>query len=354
MIDNAPSKDEWNRLYNLMSEIQKISPWDWLEEQDIFLVQDPETGELGFVSVMGELGEHYAITAYRGEEGLRLFQDFKTNFVEGDESAMQILLEMPQLQASFEDRNFLHKEDRDVIKELSLTFRGKSAWPMFRSYVPGFVPWFLESAEARFLACILEQTIDVSLRAAEHPDLLRPGDDASYLLRTRVGAGNSLRWRDSVWRETVVEPVAPEATVDLSALETLRRTQKRNIALEIDIFMFPSAIREKDAKPYYPYVLTLIDTGSDMIVGHEMISPVPSLSAMWQRMPSIVANNLIFVPIVPERIYVDSEALYRCLLPLCDRLDVSLQYVDALRLAPEVRRTLRQFLDGNLPGMPIA
>ncbi len=37
-----------------------------MTEGDVFGVQDPDTGELGFVSVMGMLGEHYAVSVYLG------------------------------------------------------------------------------------------------------------------------------------------------------------------------------------------------------------------------------------------------------------------------------------------------
>jgi hypothetical protein len=42
-------------------------------ETDIFGVQHPATGELGFVSVMGQLGEHYTIAVYQGPEALYQF-----------------------------------------------------------------------------------------------------------------------------------------------------------------------------------------------------------------------------------------------------------------------------------------
>ena len=52
------------------------------------------------------------------------------------------VLEIPQLQASFEDRGHLQKEDRDVIKKLGLKFRGANSWPMFRNYAPECSPGF--------------------------------------------------------------------------------------------------------------------------------------------------------------------------------------------------------------------
>jgi hypothetical protein len=65
-----PGIREWRGLYEAAVRVKEISPWEWMTEADIFGVQNPETGELGFVSVMGMLGEHYAVSLYLGSEGI--------------------------------------------------------------------------------------------------------------------------------------------------------------------------------------------------------------------------------------------------------------------------------------------
>jgi hypothetical protein len=69
----TPGFQEWRRLYESAVRIKEISPWEWMTETDIFGVRSPETGELGFVSVMGMLGEHYAVSLYLGSEGIHGF-----------------------------------------------------------------------------------------------------------------------------------------------------------------------------------------------------------------------------------------------------------------------------------------
>ncbi|MBN1561188.1 hypothetical protein JW998_13120, partial [candidate division KSB1 bacterium] len=110
MTQQAPSLAEWKKLYDLMIELKTLSPWQWLEEDDIFALQNPETDQLGFLSIMGSMGEHYSVSVYLGEEGLRKFCDFQQN--DTNEFSFQRLLEMPQLQASFENRDYLFPEDR--------------------------------------------------------------------------------------------------------------------------------------------------------------------------------------------------------------------------------------------------
>ena len=87
----APSLKEAKQLYRAAVRVKELAPWDWMDESDIFGVQNPETGELGFVSIMGMAGEHFAIGLYQGAEGLYGFWDLES---EGFMANPRQLLEM--------------------------------------------------------------------------------------------------------------------------------------------------------------------------------------------------------------------------------------------------------------------
>ena len=63
------------------------------------------------------------------------------------------------LMASFEDWEEIEPKDREVMKALGLKFRGRNAWPLFRSFLPGTFPWYLTAAEARYLTICLGQAL---------------------------------------------------------------------------------------------------------------------------------------------------------------------------------------------------
>ncbi len=108
--------------------------WD----SDIFGVQNPETGEIGYCCIMGMLGEHYALALYLGTEGLEGYLKTRS----GEFSPDNVLHIQKCLMVSFEDRKFLKKQDLTTIKELNLKFRGRNEWPLFRSYLPGMLHGF--------------------------------------------------------------------------------------------------------------------------------------------------------------------------------------------------------------------
>jgi hypothetical protein len=123
---------------------------------------------------MGALGEHLSVAVYLGTEALFSFWNLDPDNM--DTMPEQLLL-IPQLQLSFEDRDQLEPKDRATIKELGLKFRGRQAWPMFRSFRPGYFPWHLDAAEVRlFIPCLGKPKMFFE-RFSGGPELLNPVTD---------------------------------------------------------------------------------------------------------------------------------------------------------------------------------
>lgn len=343
MTEPSPTLAEWRRLYQLAGEVKELSPWVWMDETNVFGLQNPETGETGFVSVMGALGEHYGISLYLGARGLYGFWRMQD---QGDLTANpQIFFEVPQLQASWEDREELEKQDRDLIKELGLKFRGRQSWPHFRSYRPGYFPWHLEAAEARFLALALEQLLDVAPRIQADEDLLDPYDDDRYLVRVARREGANLTWEDQIIEIPEPEDPVVDVPMDAGALEHLQSLPLEDLVLEVDLFWLPAPIGERGQRPYYPYVLLVVDSREGFILGQELLPPFPSLEAMWGQAPLKLVELLARVGVRPKEIKVRSERLQVLFDLLVADLGFKLRHVSKLRQLEPVIRTLISSLE---------
>ena len=157
----------WRDLYEVAVRVRALAPWTWMEETDVFGVELPGRGGLPFVSVMGAMGEHYAVVVYPGVAALTALWELHHD----KDAEPERVLEIPQVQLSFENRDHLEAEDRRIVKQLGLSFRGKNAWPVFRSYRPGFVPWFLDADEVATLrvALLAEQECERRILCAFVP-----------------------------------------------------------------------------------------------------------------------------------------------------------------------------------------
>ena len=98
------SRPEARTLCDLAIKVKNLAPWAWMEETDVFGIENPDTGELGFVSIMGSIGEYRAIAFYLGIEGFYDFVTFQENA-----NLAERLIEISHLQVAFSDRKFLKK-----------------------------------------------------------------------------------------------------------------------------------------------------------------------------------------------------------------------------------------------------
>ncbi len=350
MSRRKPALEHWKKLYDIAVRIKEASPWQWMEETDIFGVRDPETGMTGFMSIMGSMGEHYAVASYLGSEGLYSFWNMYMKEVPPD---LEDFLETPQLQLSFEDRSYLEQEDLRLIKKLGLRFRGRNSWPMFRSYRPGYHPWFLEAGEATFLTHALEQTLVVAHRCREDKSFVHPEGASSpafplsgkYLVRTARKTGDTLVWKDKV---EVVRPPGPlslSLSIDAGRVGMLNRLEYGEATIEMDFFLLPARIGPRGERPSIAYMFLMVDASSGTIINTELFEAKPSKTAMYERIPGHVVDQILGLGFIPEVVRVRSELLLSLLGFLSEKLGFELELSPVLEnLDPAREALLGKFL----------
>jgi hypothetical protein len=349
MSEKKPTAEEWKKLYAAARLVKEMAPWEWMMEDEVFGVRNPERDEIGFVSVMGAGGEHFAVALYQGADALYDFLALSEAGGDGLEDMIEAerILEIPQLQASFEDRGRLQKEDRDTIKKLDLKFRGANSWPMFRNYAPGMFPWFLTSSEARFLTIALEQLLDVAPRIRDDEDVLWGEGEDDFLVRVPRAENARLVWEDKIMR--VPEPELKEVTpapLDPQLLESLKRLPEVTNVIEVELTMMPMPVREKKERPFFPYMLMLAEADSGMILANDMLQPLPSLDAMRAEIPIKVAGHLLQLGLRPMRIAVRTATTAQSLAPLAEELGIRIKPSPKL---PAIDAALEFFMQRMAP-----
>jgi hypothetical protein len=352
-----PSHDEAKALCNLAAQIKALAPWQWMEETDVFGVEDPDTGEIGFVSIMGNVGEYEAVAVYPGAEGLYGFIDFQTD----PSPSQDRLLETPQVQVSFSEPKFLEKRDRELLKGAAIKFTGTK--PLFRSYRPGFLPWFITLKEARLLIHTLSQTLEMTRRFAagsvNFPDDGdngdRNGDGETELFLVRVshqeetapsGRPPAFRivWEDQIKRIPRPKPPRLEISIDASLLADLKGFDLSAMQLEADLFIGPGRIGKPQDRPLALYMLMLADRLSGIIFGFEALAAEASLNAMYASVPEVIARLLWENKVLPKQIIVRSVLLLELLEPLGKELKIQLRCANKLPSLDKAVRSMTKWL----------
>jgi hypothetical protein len=341
-MQESPSLAEWRALYQAAGRFYELQPWTWLYEDQLFGVVNPEDGQLGYCSVMGNMGEHLALALYLGDEGLSSF--FDLSLAEGAD-AVDAFLGQRAMQASFEDRDELADEDRRVIRDLGLKFRGRQAWPMFRDYTPGYAPWYLTAAQARFLTLALWQAVEVAARLRDQPEALIALEESKCLVRVSRPAAEGLVWTDE-WQALPDEVLLPALTfhLDEEKMAALRRKagrKERRGAYELDHFYFPGAIRERRGeRPFFAQEVMVADHGTGMILASHLATP----GELGEVVAHLMQETLLAAPAWPQQIGVRREALAILLAPIAEPLGIEVVEVEELPAIAEAREMLGEFL----------
>ena len=326
MKDRPPSIQEWRRLYEAAIEFKKIQCWEWMYDDDLFGVQNPDDGEMGYCCIMGNLGEMFAIAVYLGAEGLGGYLKLQSGEI--GETDSDIIHYQTCLMASFEDRNYLQKEDLQLIKTLGLRFRGRNEWPMFRSYRPGYVPWFLTKEEALFLTTAIEQSINVALRFLEDEDLFTsPGGD-EFLIRVPDQIEDIILWEDRWMKPVLAEKTGTfDDRIDEVRIQRIKRKADRTDTVwEIEFTFAPTPVGEKKERPYFPRMIAVMDHRSMMALDLNVFEVSSDASEFRNHFLDFLEKT----GILPHEILVKKKETLEIVAPIASALEIRVQSVAKL------------------------
>jgi len=328
-----PNRDDWAALYQAAIAFQQTAPWEWVDNEALFAIENPDDGEVGYSTILGSGGEEFGLGMFLGDHGygryVRLIED-ETEAEDFEEDIMVRSLLMLLV-----DRDVLHKRDREVFRSLGLRFRGRNAWPFFRSQQPGYAPWFLDKREAIFLTAAIQQALIVAdeVRNGEL-DLLE--GEAENLVLTRYYRGGEWKeeWRSapilSQGKETYVESID---TVKEAELYLLRdKAGEHSGCWELDIFMLPVPIGSASEKPHFPICFLAVERKLGLIVGTNLTDPWLSLSGKQDEVIQILKN----AKQLPGEMRVASNKVKRIVEPITNTLGIKLR-VTSLSVLQKVK-----------------
>lgn len=336
----SPSLKEWKSLYEEAMAFKKLECWKWAFDSDIFGVQNPENGEIGYCCILGHFGEVFGLVMYLGTNGLEGYLKIQSGEI-GPED-IDVIHTQKCLMVSFEDRNELKKADLQVIKDLGLKFRGRKEWPLFRNHQPGYLPWYLTRKDVIFLTTALQQTIEVSKRLKEDKNLLTPPKEGFYLARVP-----KMKVKKSIWEDKWLSPVPiieEDETfpkVDEVRIQRIKKKVNQNSnTWEIDFFYSPFVIQDKE-RPYFPLICLFVDRNSSLIMGFHLSDSLKYRSEFKEKFLGIIEQLNSF----PKEVMVKRKQVYDLFEPITRRFGTEIHMVETLEEIEEVKESMFEFVD---------
>jgi hypothetical protein len=329
------------RLYLSADRIWDIAPWNFMFEDQLFCMMLPDNQTTYFISVMGSGGEHVAVSVYQGIEEYWKFFDLLNNATAGNPGK---ILEIGQLQVSFENQSYIEKEDIAIIKELGHGYNDPKRFPLFRSFRDGYFPWYLEPEEVRLLSTILELAADIFLRIQSGFELPDDLEDKFFLRYGELHNG------EIIWKEKIIEvdfppEIIPAYQPDEKLLKKIQSLPESNHLFEFDYSLLLNPIQDnKSLRPYYGTMALLVDHRTGMVLGSDIFGDRCNSSQRLMKAPGVLLKLLSQQKARPKGIDLVRPELNEMMDPVFERLGIRIRLADELPMLDEAREALQENL----------
>ena len=340
-LPTAPvvAQELWQQLYQAATDLQLLAPWQWMDDTHVLGINSPQGVRL--VSVMGSLGEVFGLVSYRRNTGA----NFIIRLLRGEfpPETLDAVYYQDAVLVDFVPRNELRAGDRRIIQEIGFcpVNRKPRLFPKFSSFIPGYVPWFIDESEARLLLEDLQKALRFAQLVRAQPKPFKARESGQFpFYPERVSEPLSLGQFEWHLVSPVPPPADPPVTLDPTDLAALLQTHRmEDSAWELTAFYSKSSIGEPP-RPYWPKLALSIDAPTGIVLGFQLGDP-------QQTMATVAAECLKKAVMAcggrPAAIRLDSVNLFRALGPVAKALKAKLLQVKSLPMAEEVRRSLEAY-----------
>jgi hypothetical protein len=322
----------WKDLFAATKAFSALQLWKILDDRHVVGVRDPLSGETGYGIVMGSFGTVFGLCLYRGAEGFEIYRrlmEQEVDFEDDDLFAAQNCIKL-----ELGPRSDMKPEDMKVIRELGLSFKGKNAWPEFRSMLPGYPPWFLTESEAKLLTLGLTAACWHGERVRDPETSVRHGECLMYT--HAAGGSNELIAQREPWPPRPVRPIA-HPILNLARINAMRALKTRpDTPWEADVFHLPSAVLDRE-RPYFVRMAVVCQQSSGFVF--EVAPAVPE-SSEPQILADAICSSIEKHGFFPETIFVRRPIYIAALTPLATALGLTLRRDKSLAAIETLKRAM--------------
>ena len=145
-----PCVETLRRLLTATEAYRTLSPWRWMKKSDVVAVHDPQSDRTAYCIVLGRTGALSGLEALLGDRGLTNCHEIITN--KKGSGSDEFFQNMNSIGLLFNNKENLKEGDLSYCKKAGLESHPAGLWPQFRRFEPGYAPWWMQEADAHFLA----------------------------------------------------------------------------------------------------------------------------------------------------------------------------------------------------------
>ena len=330
-------------------QFKGVKLWQQLYDDEVFAVKLSD-GEIGYCSVMGRMGDHFALGLYVGDEGYqsyRLLLDADHESL--DDVAMgNLMTSQSCLQCSFENKDMLSDEELDEVRQYAQEhdkpLRGRNAFPQFTKYRAGRFPWRYDANVDEVRIC---DALSASVALKKVLRQYSKEELGLCSLRENPKKIPMLAYEGNRWsvKYTILPSAAltyPEPLFSNEVLAARLKRKKKTEIWECGTLRLPTAIQEEgheDEAPYYPLALVYVELGTELVQ-----QPIVTEGEDAEEMMNEFAVQLQDSDRLPKTIYCGDDRCFALLKDLCGKAGIQIERTDELEALDEVLQDLLEHM----------
>jgi len=328
------------RLCGSAAELFALHPWKSLDGQHLILMEDPQSQQMCYCSIMGTLGEVFSLHVYVGAEAYRMFRKIAAGkkMTPGEFFASQ-----RGVSVEFVKSSKLTPPDRELLRIFNYPAKRGGMTPMFRALRPGYHPWYATEPEGKLLALCMQAVIAFCRSK-------RVGDSNSYWDRADVYPlfVPTTESQNGYEIRMVSAPAPPIAAPQLPEVnETLlAKVREKNYAvagaLEVDHFLGDGMVGDRDERKACLRVGLATDARSGFLFQPEVASAQDSTGEILVR---VVLNAISGGRFIPQEIRVRHQEFEVLLEGLARRLPSSVRVAKRLPALDQAKSHLLAMME---------
>lgn len=326
------TNEQAKELLEAAKEFNNAKPWKWLGDTDVFGIKFYDIDEIIFCSVLGMGDEVYGMATYKGLQGIESYFKILEGMFDYDDEALYI---QNAITIYFDDRKDISDEDYALIKSSGVTFRGRKAWPSFRKFEPGFLPWYLKDEELVLFTRMLNI-------ASEFAVYLKDNLDKAALMQEGKCFVRDIK-EDGSYEDVIIEynKLQEESNIDIEVpiiyneleVKRIKKNCKRiDVIWEIDYFYHFMPVQEEDA-PFFPAIMFIVDKNEGTIIGENMTHPHDVAESFQQYLLNMIKE----FKNIPVKVQVSNIYLLMYIEDLFNNLGVKVELVERLEIMPVIK-----------------
>ena len=332
-------KELWLELYEIAEKIQKLEPWKYLWDMDLLVYLCQPLNKIFYCSVMGRGGLHKAIAIYQ-EEQINGFLELAKNEI----PEYMMLNYQECLMCNFMTRQATLPKNREIIKELGLSFRG--TWISFENFEKGYEPSPINIKQVKIMIEALKNfymmfrgVIEQGIKADfENGEILARHYDKEKKLFLNYPAPLML----------------PQKKYDKIAIndefkENIMKIPQTEMELEYEFLNYvPIRLREnkeEDGRYYYPRARFLADRKTGFVILHELVNKNDYCDEREYILESAeLLINYFYKIGRPKTIYVRDEKTKMYLKEIADKAQIKLTVKSRMKAIDEFYRSMDRMM----------